>query len=205
MESSRIALGAVFRWPHDERPGRILVYDGSVVMYDSWWPHLSNWGLADLSESRRGIVNYYVTTSSVVAMKASYLREAPISPEEASLHRPDLPFAVMREQRLTWPVQASEISAFSGSFPADQHVLSAPEVYLSPFGPKGGLKKGIRISAEDKTGFTAQELMRKAADLQVAHSGRVGAVVGVGIYRLGLCWGRPAFYLRGATPEHEVD
>ncbi|WP_169733599.1 hypothetical protein [Mycobacterium genavense] len=36
MDASKIELGTVFRFPHDDRPHRVLLYDGDVVMYDVW-------------------------------------------------------------------------------------------------------------------------------------------------------------------------
>jgi len=38
MDASEIRLGAVFRFPHDDRPNRVILRDDDVVMYDVWWP-----------------------------------------------------------------------------------------------------------------------------------------------------------------------
>ncbi|ORV54597.1 hypothetical protein AWC05_18605 [Mycobacterium florentinum] len=38
LDPSKIELGAVFRFPHDDRPNRVLRHDGDIVMYDVWWP-----------------------------------------------------------------------------------------------------------------------------------------------------------------------
>jgi hypothetical protein len=35
MGRSRIEVGGVFRWSHDDRPIRVLVHDGDAVMYDA--------------------------------------------------------------------------------------------------------------------------------------------------------------------------
>ena len=60
----------------------MLVYDSGVVMYDAWWPHLGNWGLADLGEVKKRRVNYYVATASTVAEKATFIRSEPLTEAE---------------------------------------------------------------------------------------------------------------------------
>jgi hypothetical protein len=61
---------------HDDRPGRILVHDGAIVMYDAWWPHLGAWRLADLDQARRGAVAYYVTLISALLTRAGSVASA---------------------------------------------------------------------------------------------------------------------------------
>ncbi|GAA0552409.1 hypothetical protein GCM10010172_38510 [Paractinoplanes ferrugineus] len=80
-------------------------------MYHSWWPHLRTWGHAHLSAARRGAISYYVTFASTVPAKADYLRDVPSTDEETALHRPDLPFAVVRRPGITWPATEAECAA----------------------------------------------------------------------------------------------
>jgi hypothetical protein len=79
VDDSQLEPGAVFRFPHDERPLRVLVRDADAVMYDCWWPHLDGWGLADLGATKRQRINYYVTTVPTVVDKGIYLRSDPLS------------------------------------------------------------------------------------------------------------------------------
>jgi hypothetical protein len=75
--------------------------------------------------------------------------------------------------------------------------LNASEIYLYPFGPKGGHKAGVRVQADNGTAFTIEELIWKAAAVQAPWIGEVVPVQGVGIYRSGLQRGIPAYYLWG--------
>lgn len=132
------------------------------------------------------------------------MRSEPLTADERAVHRPDLPFAVAQSARLSWPAVVSQTPAWAAEFRAATGRphgagLQAPEVYLCPFGPKGGSKAGVRVRADNGTAFTAEELMRKAATIQAPHVGGGVPVHGVGIYRLGLRRGVPAFYLWGAA------
>ncbi|BCJ46464.1 hypothetical protein GCM10010168_61030 [Actinoplanes ianthinogenes] len=199
MSFSSIKAGTVFRWAHDERPARVLVHADEIVMYDSWWPHLNAWGHANLREARRGATSYYATSASTVLAKANYLRDEPLTDEEEALHRPDLPFAVVRRPEISWPASAADLSGFIAAFETEDFALAAPDVCLEPFGPGGGTKRAIRVSADDKTRLPAAELLRKAAELQMPNLRDRSVVEGVGIYRSGLYGGRPSFYLWGAA------
>jgi len=182
----------VFRFAQDDRPNRVLLHDHDVVMYDTWWPHLDGWGLADLEAIKRERGSYYVTTLSTVLAKATYLRADPLSAEERAMHRPDLPFAVAQDTAANWS------SHIVGGLAEVGSVLHASGIYVLPFGPRGGTKAGVRVVADNGSFFTAEELFRKAQAAQARHLSAL-AVSGVGIYRSGLQHGLPAFYLWGAA------
>ena len=192
MDASKIEPGAVFRFPHDDRPNRVLLYDSDVVMYDVWWPHLDSWGLADLAAIKRQRIAYYVTTASTVQEKATQLRSDPLSVDERAVHRPDLPFAAVRDATITW---SSDHIRLTGA----RSELDASPIYLMPFGPGGGTKAGVRVVADNSSSFSTEELLRKAQAAQVGHLSDVIPVAGVGIYRSGLQRGLPAFYLWGSV------
>jgi hypothetical protein len=192
VDLSKIETGAVFRFPHDERPNRVLIHHGDVVMYDAWWPHLDGWGLQDLKAIMRQRITYYVATVSTVLEKATYLWSEPLSADERAVHRPDLPFTALQNQATTWsdpPDRLGEQAAAE---------LKASGLYLFPFGPGGGTKAGIRVTADDGSSFSADELIRKAQTVQARHLTDAAPVAGVGIYRSGLQRGLPAYYLWGA-------
>jgi hypothetical protein len=193
VDASKIEPGVVFRFPHDDRPNRVLLHDSHVVMYDTWWPHLNGWGLADLEAIKRKRITYYVTTVSTVLKKATFLPSAPLSTDEWAVHRPDLPFAAVQDAAITWS------SDHVGRLTDDRTDLSASQIYLFPFGPGGGTKAGVRVGADNGSSFTLEELFHKAQAAQARHLGDVIPVAGVGIYRSGLQRGVPAFYLWGST------
>jgi hypothetical protein len=193
MDTSEIEPGAVFRFPHDDRPNRVLLHDNDVVMYDAWWPHLDGWGLADLGAIKRQRISYYVTTVSTVLERARFLRLDPLSADEWAVHRPDLPFAAVRDTALTWS------SENTGRLAEARSGLDAPRIYLLPFGPGGGTKAGVGVVADNGSSFTAGELFRKAQTVQARHVNDLMPVAGVGIYRSGLQRGLPAFYLWGSV------
>lgn len=182
----------MFRFPHDHRPNRVLLHDTDAVMYDAWWPHLDNWGLADLRAIKSRRINYYVTTVATVLAKAVCLRLDSLSAEERSLHRPDLPFVALHDTTLAWTESARR-------FATDEPPLHASHIYLLPFGPDGGTKAGRRVEADNGSYFTSAELFRKAQAIQTEHVSRVMPTAGVGIYRSGLWRGLPTFYLWGSV------
>ncbi len=182
---------------------RVLVHDGDVVMYDAWWPDLGDWGLADLGSIKRRRVSYYVVATRVLAEKAAYLRAAPLTAHELSVHRPDLPFAALQEPGLSWttePPSATTPPPGPGEVDGDgaRVALHVGEIYLCPFGPQGGSKAGTRVKAANGQAFTVAELLRIAATVQASQAGDLPPVQGVGVYREGLQRGLPAYYLWGA-------
>jgi len=204
VSSSWIKVGAVFRWVHDQHLGRILVHDGATVMYDAWRPHLDTWGLADLRLARRGAISYYITFTSALLAKTAFLRDEPLTADEESLHRPDLPFGVVRRPGVAWPTVEPDVTAFAAAFGEETVMLTVPELYLRAFGPSGGSKGAVRVCADDNGRLTAEELMREAAEVQMPHLGNRNIVEGVGVYREGLHRGRPSFYLWGAASKLET-
>lgn len=199
----RVEAGAVFRWSHDDRPIRLLIHDGDVVMYDAWWPHLGTWGLANLDEARRKRISYYVTLVSAVLEKAVYLRTEPLTDEEVATHRPDLPYAAVRSAKVQWPQEApGSADQFAAQLRAaglavDSTALDQAECYLFPFGPDGGRKRGVRVRVDNGTTFTVGELLWKATVIQAPFVRGELPAQGVGIYRDGLERGIPSYYLWG--------
>ncbi|WP_346537416.1 hypothetical protein [Micromonospora sp. DPT] len=171
-------------------------------MYDTWWPHLGNWGLAKLGEIKKRRVSYYVATASTLAEKAIYVRSEPLTDAELALHRPDLPFSVGQCHVLSWPAEAPESTEASAkgwraTGCPEPEALGVSEVYLLPFGPKGGERAGVRVKAENGTAFRWDELVWKASVIQAPFIRAGASVQGIGIYRSGLNRGVPAYYLWG--------
>jgi hypothetical protein len=212
VDLARIGVGAVLQWTEetqqswrirDDRPFRVLTCDSGVVMYDSWWPHSGAWGLANLDWVKKRRINYYVVPSPTLAEKAMFVRSEPLTEAEVALHRPDLQFAAVQCQTLTWPAEVpGSAEAFARSWRSagcpEANTLMTPEVYLFPFGPKGGERAGTRVKADNGTSFSADELAWKACVIQAPFVKAGGSVQGVGIYRCGLNRGIPAYYLWGS-------
>jgi hypothetical protein len=156
MDVAKIEPGAVFRFPHDDRPNRMLLHDGDVVMYDAWWPHLDGWGLADLEAIKRKRISYYVATVATVVEKATYLRSDPLSADERAVHRPDLPYTVAQDTAISWS------SGNTGWLTGARSPLNTSRICLYPFGPRRGIRAGVQVVADNGSSFTTEELFRKA-------------------------------------------
>lgn len=185
---------------------RVLIHDHDVAMYDVWWPHLGEWGLSNIGEAKRRRIDYYVTTISSLASRASYLRTDPLTDEEFKFHRPDLPFAIGRCLEMQWAESVAETKQelverlrTAGCLNhGGETRVTASDLYLYPFGPKGGQKKPARVKSDDGVAFTIEELIWKAARAQAEVIDGALPTEGVGIYRAGLQRGVPSYYLWGA-------
>jgi hypothetical protein len=172
MEASELRPGSVFAFPSPNatEPHRALLVNQDVVMYDAWQPHLGSWGMADPARVRRGTWSYYVTLASTALEKARYLRSEPLSPQEEALHRPDLPFAIGQDTAASWRSDRTSAPETAPNASADDVVIAVAQVYLSPFGPRGGHLRAARVQAANGSSLTVDELIRKAAAVQAAHN-----------------------------------
>ncbi|MDN2697571.1 hypothetical protein O0882_14705 [Janthinobacterium sp. SUN073] len=199
MKIEDLELGAVFQPEWDARLIRVLAFDSEQVMYDSWLPHVSRWGIDSLS--RR--MSYYRIPTSFVLNKALYLRTEKYTEQERAVHRPDLPFSFARVDSLEWPMTCP---ATTHDFPqslsqvanGEQELLDAPRIFLEPFGPKGGPKPSALVTAKNKKTFNVEEMLWHAARLQFQHLRDEKIIQGVGIYRSGVQRGLPSYYVWGA-------
>jgi hypothetical protein len=201
MKIEDLELGAVLQPEWDSRPIRVLAFDAEQVMYDSWLSDASMWGIDSLS--RR--ISYYRTLTSFVLNRSHYLRTEEYTEQERSVHRPDLPFSFAKFHSLEWPMTCpASANDFPHIFPkpvdakVGELVLDAPRIFLEPFGPKGGPKPSVLITAENKTSFTVEEVLWQSARLQFQHLRDDRIVDGVGIYRSGIQRGLPSYCVWGA-------
>jgi hypothetical protein len=133
------------------------------------------------------------------------VRVDPLTDAERLVHRPDLPLRLLRFAELEWDdAVTSSSDAFSSwlsvsapglSISKDDVALDIPVVALTPFGPKGGLKRPISIAACNGANFSSLELLWRAASIQGPIASKLRH--GVGIYRLGCSTGRPLYYVWG--------
>jgi len=199
MKIEELELGAVFQPEWDIRPIRVLAFDSEQVMYDSWLPHASRWGIDSLSQR----ISYYRIRTSSLLNKAMYLRTEIYTEQERAVHRPDLPFSFARIDSLEWPMTCPASThdfpqSLSQAANGEKVLLDAPRIFLEPFGPKGGPKPSALIAAEDEKSFTVEEMLWHAARLQFQHLRDEKIIQGVGIYRSGIQRGLPSYYVWGA-------
>lgn len=199
MKIEDLELGAVFQPEWDARPIRVLAFDSAQVMYDSWLPHASRWGIDSFSRH----ISYYRIPISLVLNKALYLRTEKYTEQERAVHRPDLPFSFARIDGLEWPMTCPTTmhdfpQSLSQAANGEQELLDTPRVFLEPFGPKGGPKPSALIAAKNEKTFNVEEMLWHAARLQFQHLRDEKIIQGVGIYRSGIQRGLPSYYIWGA-------
>ncbi len=200
-----VELGAVFQVGWSENPVRVIAFDSSVVMYDTWWPHRSAWGMEKLS----GTFSYYRLSRSIFESKARLLRVEPYTPAEAEAHRPDLPFSFAQRASLSWysswPQELSQVAAHLSSEKqcGVQAWLEVAAIYLAPFGPKDSAKPASLVSAKNGIAFSEPEALWQAWQLQKRHIGEKQLTAGVGIYRSGVRRRVPTYYIWGSRSRLE--
>lgn len=197
-----LELGAVYKLDWDDRPIRVIAFDDNLVMYDAWWPHKGEWGLSKLGAR----VIYPRISTALLVSRSTYLRTEQYSNTEFKFHRPDLPLSFAQREAVSWydPLPESEEHVratleASGERRSDaQSSLNTSKVYISPFGPKGGLKADILVQADNGQAFSEAELIWKAWQLQRSLLRETRITNGVGLYRAGLMHCTPSYYIWGA-------
>jgi hypothetical protein len=194
MNSLSIKLGDVYDYNHPSGPLRVIAFDSEIVMYDIWLIHKNSWRMSSLG----GVFAFYRLERNYFEANTRYLRHEPLSELEANVFRPDLPFAFARNQHLSW----------YENLPSNQRidngqVLSAPAIYIRPFGPREGLKPDVLVRAGNGEFFTENELISLAKDIQNPHLGSERLTDGVGVYRSGIKKRIPLYYLWGALSKFE--
>jgi hypothetical protein len=183
--------GCVRRWTRNNASIRILVHSDGMVQYDAWRADLNAWGMRDIQALQRKNVYYYTIRAELLDARSKFAERDPLNPEEAGIHRPDLPFTAARSKTQSWhSVDTVRIE--------DPRTLPVAEIFFQPFTASGDAGPMVRVRAEDGASFTSGELVQRGQELlkDVPESGLV--VNGVGIHRLGLRQGIPSYYLWGA-------
>lgn len=195
MKQPHIVLGGVYEIASYPEPVRVVAFDGHVVMYDVWWPHKAGWAMAKLL----GSFTYCRMTRAVFEARSVFLREDPLTAQELSVHRPDLPFAFARRAKLSWYERWGEVEAAPVSFSTGvQPILDAPAIFLAPFGPRDSAKPPVLVHAANGHHFTEVEVLRLAKEVQEPFIGELRLTDGVGLYRSGIKKRLPSYYLWGA-------
>jgi hypothetical protein len=201
MLAEDLHIGTVFETEWDRRPRRVVAFDATLVLYDAWLSDVPGWGL----DSLNGTASYYALPTSMVLHRGNYLRTEDYTSEERLTHRPDLPLSLARSKHLDWPMSSPATEAeFPGPLLDAQagegvqvHSLNAAQIYIIPFGPKGGNKAPVLIEAKNGISFAVEELLWQGAQHQSRHLGKKKLTDGVGIYRSGIKDKIPTYYLWG--------
>jgi hypothetical protein len=189
MSAYTVTLGAVFQTDWSQEPVRVIAFDAHVVMYDTWWPHRSSWGMSKLL----GNYSYYRLQREYFEAHARPLKLEPLSEKEVLVHRPDLPFAFATRQSLSWYDKWPENVQTE-----NEHSLQVPAIYLAPFGPRDSSKPAVLIQAANGQSFSEAELLLAAKSIQEPHIGEARLTEGVGIYRPGIQKHLPSYYVWGS-------
>lgn len=178
-----------------DSPLRVITFDESEVMYDSWWPHNSSWGFTSL----KGKFTYYRVPYRLLLDRSRYVRTEPLSRSEHEAHRPDLPLRFGVSAELNWPT-ASEVAAFSQlvSTLPESAPLTSSQLYLCPFGPKGAARKATLVESARVGRFPIADLIVQSAILQAPFLGNHRPTRGIGIFRSGIQNRIPSYYLWGS-------
>lgn len=198
--------GEVRRFSGESRLCRVLAADAFEVLYDIWWDHLNGgrggWGI----HSPRGTQHYSRVPTPLMRARSEWTDTAPLSAEEHAVHRPDLPLRLLRGLSWRWSRTPSlDPEGFADTVAAagldvealrSQVLLAAPAIAASPLGPRGTPRPAVILRAPDGEAFNGLDLLRALHDVQAAHD--TPAADGVGLYRLGIAKGLPAFYIGGA-------
>ena len=190
MDLESFEPGCVRRRINDGRPIRIVTCADGMVQYDVWQPTENGWGMRDLKVIGRKNISYYTTTVASLDRISTFTGREPLTPEEAAIHRPDLPFTAAHSETQAWSTVDPE------------HVdgpdrLPVAELFLRPFTATGSSTRMERTPAGDGVSFTRAELVRLARKMLESIPEDKHVVDGVGIHRLGIRQGLPSYYLWG--------
>jgi len=194
MTKAQPKTGTVYRVTWDNRPLRVIGFDGHEVFYDCKIEDGGDWLLAGSSQRR---CHFYRTSPSVFFENATELEHIPLSPEEHRLFRPDLPLRTGRYPSISWAdlnlpgYDDCRAILMQDSTPKD--IIPCNKLLLVPAGPKGGFRKGVPVEADNGENFSALELVWKAQHIQNAVFSRNSE--GIGLYRLGSEAGLPSYYI----------
>ena len=201
MESEKIFIGSVLQLNWDLRPIRIIGLDEFEIFYEIWLDEIKKWSFSSLNEN----YNFYRTSLKIAIENTTFLRCDPLSKNELSNYRPDLPLRFARSCKLNWISEKFTIihlyEKISKSISPEfvESILGknifADSIALIPFGPKGAIKKEIVIYPSNNSRFSQFEILWQAQNIQASISNK--EIKGVGLYRAGLIKGTPSYYLWG--------
>jgi hypothetical protein len=150
---------------------------------------------------------FYRTPAKAFIKYTKKIDKLLLSNEELEVFRPDLPMRVLRTKNLNWngfPVSdKGEFCDYINKnldIGSQNQIIKSNKIVLVPSGRKGGLKKGVVISADNSSYFTPAELIWKAQGVQETQNREKST--GIGIYRLGFDKRIPSYSIGEYTDEY---
>ena len=192
-----LEIGGIYLTEWDERSYRIIGLDEIEVFYDCLWSHDNSWAF---SGNFRKKCYFYRTASPLFAKKSNRQDIQTMTNEEQRFFRPDLLMRIGRIKDLNWNGFAQknfqdfrDYIHLNVSSEILNQKLDIEEIIVLPSGPKGGFKKGEKLTANNNEFFTVSELLWKSKAIQEAVNSERSN--GVGLYRIGFEKGLPSYYI----------
>ena len=187
-----IKLGDVYERPGSRNYYRIIGFDEREVFFDVYSYYSEKWELSDNLHKKL----LFLRTSIECFIEAyNKIDEKPFSVMENEIIRPDLPIRIGITTVINWGdiklTSQNELNSIGIS-----GKLNCDKIGLMPFGPKGGLKQEVILSANENNCFNFSELFVKANNLV---QGIKPIKEGIGIYRGGLVRKKPLYFMGYAT------
>lgn len=194
---TNLEVGGIYLTEWDERPFRIIGLDNIEVFYDCLWLHDNSWTFSGNFKKK---IYFYRTSSQLFAEKSRKQDHQPLTNDEKKFFRPDLLMRVGRIKDLSWnSFEQKNIQEFENylnhSLKSEilKQKIETDEIVVLPFGQKGGIKKGEKLTANNGEFFTLPELIWKAKSVQ--ESVNPDKSNGIGLYRIGFEIGLPSYYI----------
>ena len=177
-------LGEIYKTEFDERPIRIIGLDEYEVFYDCLWSE-NNW---TFSENFRGKSIFYRMSTDIFKTKSELIELQELTEKEFKYFRPDLPMRFGRTKKVNWnSFDTNGIESLKSEF--SQRKINTNKIIITPFGQKGGYKKGELI--EDVAKLSVFDIILKAKKIQESINDQTSN--GIGFYRLGYEKGIPRY------------
>lgn len=179
-------LGEIYKAAWDGSIMRVIGFDEFEVLYDGFWEHDSSWAFASNMKKK---CSFYRTSRNVFSEKAKLIEFNELTEEEFNVFRPDLTIRTCRLESASWTDGNFNFEDFN----SNMETIKTEKIWLYPFGPKGGFKKGELITASNNKEFTISELLTSAKRIQ--ESVNPNQSNGIGIYRTGIQKQIPSYYI----------
>ncbi len=179
-------LGEIYQASWHATALKIIGFDDLEVFYDAYWEHDGSWTIASNLDKK---CSFYRAPRNLFNDKAELVDFKGFSEEEQNILRPDLTIRTARIKNASWT--DSSFSLPEIDFQMD--LIKTEKIWLYPYGPKGGTKRGKIVSAENGECFGTTELISKAQDIQLNVNSNPS--MGIGIYRMGIERQIPSYYI----------
>lgn len=194
---AHLEIGGIYSTQWDERPYRIIGFDEVEVFYDCRNLHDNSWTFSGNFKKK---CYFFRISRAFFSANAKQHAHQPLSVEETKFFRPDLPMRIGRFKELCWNAfEQKNIQALRAYLEASvesevlHQSMQSQEIIVLPYGQKGGLLKGEKLTADNQEFFTLDELVWKSKLVQEAVNANPSS--GIGLYRMGFEKGLPSYYI----------